>query len=140
MIVRPATTGDAEAVFGLLRQIAVSHVPDRQAFDETFAYAVSDDSHDIVLVADDEGLVLGYAFTTVARLLHTNGLSAQLQELAVDEKFRGDRIGTSLVSATEAAARAAGVRQMTVASRRAAGFYEGLGYLSTADFLKRSFD
>jgi hypothetical protein len=32
------------------------------------------------------------------------------------------------------------VRQLTVPSRRSAGFYERLGYLSTADYLKRSFD
>jgi N-acetylglutamate synthase-like GNAT family acetyltransferase len=45
-----------------------------------------------------------------------------------------------LVESTERECRARGVRQLTVASRRASGFYERLGYGSTADYLKRSFD
>jgi len=139
--VRPATAVDADVVFGLLRELRSSYVPDRAAFDETFAAAVAEGSDDIVLVSTDEDeRVTGYALTTITRLFYTNGPSAQLQELLVEESSRGQRIGTALVTATEDACRASGVRQLTVASQRAAGYYEGLGYLSTADFLKRTFD
>lgn len=141
MPIRRASASDAGAVFSLLEQLAASFVPERDAFDETFATAVRPESDDFILVAhDDSGAVTGYAFTTVSRLLYTNGPSAQLQELVVDGARRRERIGTALVAATEAECRAAGVRQLTVASRRAAGFYEGLGYRSTADFLKRTFE
>lgn len=141
MPIRLAGSDDADAVFALLEQLAASFIPQRNEFDQTFAIAVQPETDDFILVAHDEtGQVTGYAFTTVSRLLYTNGPSAQLQELVVDASRRGERIGTALVAATEAACRSAGVRQLTVASRRAAGFYEGLGYRSTADFLKRTFD
>ena len=140
-VIRAARLADADAVFGLLEQLALSYTPDRAAFDVTFELFVADDSYASLLVAEDaNGVVRGYALTTVTRLLYTNGNSAQLQELVVDENTRGQRIGTSLLAATEEECRSRGVRQLSVASRRSAGFYERLGYMSTADYLKRTFD
>ncbi|MGV8885091.1 MAG: GNAT family N-acetyltransferase [Microbacteriaceae bacterium] len=141
MVIRSATTSDAETVFALLQQLSVSYLPDRAEFDVTFETFAQSQADGFILVhEDDDGLVRGYALTTVSRLLHTNGPAAHLQELVVDEATRGLRIGTSLVAATEAECRARGVRQLSVASRRSAGFYEGLGYMSTADYLKRTFE
>ena len=139
--IRAARLADADAVFGLLEQLAQSYTPDRAAFDVTFELFVADDSYASLLVAEDaDGVVRGYALTTVTRLLYTNGNSAQLQELVVDEATQGQGIGSALLEATERECIAHGVRQLTVPSRRAAGFYERLGYRSTADFLKRTFD
>jgi len=138
--IRSARPGDADTVFALLQQLAESYLPDREAFDETFAGFLDPEAHGFILVEEsDEGVVRGYTLTTLSRLMHTNGPAAQLQELVVEESERGKRIGASLVTATEDECRARGARQLTVASRRGAGFYEGLGYLSTADFLKRVF-
>jgi len=139
--VRAARASDADAVFGLLGQLSQSYALERDAFDVTFASFVADDSYASLLVAEDaEGVVRGYALTTVTRLLYTNGHSAQLQELVVDAEVHGQGIGSALLEATENECKSHGVRQLTVPSRRAAGFYERLGYRSTADFLKRTFD
>jgi len=139
--VRAALQSDADAVFGLLGQLSRSYAPERVAFDVTFAAFVADDTYASLLVAEDaSGIVRGYALTTVTRLLYTNGASAQLQELVVDADVQGQGIGSALLEATELECKSHGVRQLTVPSRRAAGFYERLGYRSTADFLKRSFD
>ena len=128
-------------MFALLQQLAESYLPDREAFDETFESFAQEGAGGFLLVEEsDEGVVRGYTLTTVSRLLHTNGPVAQLQELVVEESARGKRIGATLVTATEDECRARGVRQLTVASRRASGFYERLGYGSTADYLKRTFD
>ena len=141
MAIRPARPSDADSVFALLQQLAVSFLPDRAEFDVTFDTLATDEADGFVLVdEDDAGAVRGYALTTVSRLLHTNGPAAHLQELVVDENTRGQRIGTSLLAATEEECRSRGVRQLSVASRRSAGFYERLGYMSTADYLKRTFD
>lgn len=141
MRIRPAVPGDADAVFGLLKQLGKSYVPERAAFDTTFGSFAGNDVHALILVAeDDQGTVRGYALTTINPLLYTNGNSAQLQELVVDEHLRGAGVGSALVEQTERECRARGVRQLAVPSRRAAGFFERLGYRSTADFLKRSFD
>jgi N-acetylglutamate synthase-like GNAT family acetyltransferase len=139
--IRAARREDADTVFALLKQLAESYAPVRAAFDETFKSFLDDDPSVLLLVAEDaEGVVRGYALTTINRLLYTNGRSAQLQELVVDDNARGRGIGTLLIETLEEACRARDVKQLTVPSRRSADFYERLGYRSTADFLKRTFD
>jgi len=142
LTVRAAGSGDANRVFALLKQLGTDYAPDASAFDSTYQGIIDDDSRSsILLVADSSaGAVLGYALTTISPLLYINGSSAQLQELVVDDDHRGQGVGTALVEATEAACRARQVRQLTVPSRRSANFYERIGYTSTADFLKRTFD
>jgi predicted N-acetyltransferase YhbS len=138
--IRAARPEDAERVFFLLEQLAASYAPDRQTFDESFAFLVDDESTSVLLVAEDAaGLVTGYALTTITPLLHANGSSAQLQELVVDDAHRGEGVGTAIVEEVERVCRERSVRQITVASRRSADFYERIGYRSSADFLKRTF-
>ncbi|MCU1425069.1 MAG: N-acetyltransferase [Microbacteriaceae bacterium] len=140
VLIRPARADDADEVFRLLAQLEESYLPDREAFDLTFDSFASGDANALLLVAESEGAAIGYALTTMTRLLYTNGTSAHLQELVVDGSHQQRGIGSLLVETIERECRERGVRQLTVASRRAAGFYERLGYLSTADFLKRTFD
>jgi GNAT superfamily N-acetyltransferase len=140
VLIRPARANDADVVFTLLNELAVSYLPDRDAFDLTFDSFAAGESNALLLVAEVDGVVHGYALTTISRLLYTNGSSAQLQELVVESSAQGAGLGSLLVEATERECRNRGVRQLTVASRRASGFYERLGYGSTADYLKRSFD
>ena len=141
MAVRRAELSDADAVFDLVRQLGAAFVPVRAAFDESFGAIVNgDDSGVLLLVAENqEGAVRGYALTTIARLLSTNGLSAQLQEIAVDEDARGLDLGTALVHEVEAECIRRGVRQLTVAARRAGGFYDRLGYSQNAEYMRRVF-
>jgi GNAT superfamily N-acetyltransferase len=130
-----------ETIFALLEQLAKSYTPDRGAFDQNIDAFLDDNPGSVLLVAEDaHGTVRGYALTTINSLLHTNGRSAQLQELVVDEQVKGTGIGTRLIEELERICRDRGVKQLTVPSRRAASFYERLGYQSTADFLKKTFD
>jgi ribosomal protein S18 acetylase RimI-like enzyme len=140
MTIRPARQVDADQVFALLEQLASTYTPDRVAFEAAFAQLVDDHDTAVLLVSEDaSGSVLGYALTTITPLLYTNGSSAQLQELVVDSEHHGEGIGTDLVEEVERICRERGVKQLTVPSRRSAGFYERIGYRSTADFLKREF-
>jgi N-acetylglutamate synthase-like GNAT family acetyltransferase len=144
--IRRVTSGDVEAVFELLQQLALGYASDRVAFDTTFdelvdSNSAGDDKFASFIVAEDAaGRVLGYALTTVSPLLHTAGSSAQLEELVVDVGSRGQGIGTRLVESVEQTCRERNVKQLTVATRRDADFYARLGYRSTADLLKRTFD
>ncbi len=140
--IRPAVLSDADRVFGLLQQLQwLGYAPDKTAFDSSFGVLVGEDQYSLLLVAEnDSSAMLGYALTTISPLLHIYGGSAQLQELVVEDAHRGTGVGTALVEAVEAICRARDVRELTVPSRRSADFYERLGYRSTADLLKRSFD
>ncbi|HRN28878.1 MAG TPA: GNAT family N-acetyltransferase [Terrimesophilobacter sp.] len=121
----------------LLAQLGKPYSPDRAVFDVAFAEVIESDVH-LLHVVESDGAVIGYALTTIVRLLHTNGFSAQLQELVVDTASRSGGAGSYLVSAVEAELKERGVKQLTVAIvRGAASFYDRLGYLSTADYLKK---
>ena len=137
--VRRAVSSDVDAVFALVEQLGIGEKPNRGSFNDAFASAVEPSRDHILLVAELAGVVSAYAFTTIERLLYTNGDSAQLQELAVNTPARDRGLGSLLVSAIEDECRARGVRQLTVASSHAARFYERLDYRSTSDFLKKSF-
>ncbi|HET8957026.1 MAG TPA: GNAT family N-acetyltransferase [Microcella sp.] len=140
--VRRARPDDADAVFSLVRQLGGTFVPVRAPFDASFADVVAageDDAMFLLVAEDGDGAVAGYALTTIARLLSTNGPSAQLQEIVVDSAARGHDLGTALVHAVEAECIRRGVRQITVASRRAGGFYDRLGYSQNAEYMRRVF-
>jgi N-acetylglutamate synthase-like GNAT family acetyltransferase len=139
--IRTATLDDADRIFSLLKQLGSTYAPDRVAFDESLVFLIEDEATSALLIAEDaHGNVVGYALTTITPLLYTNGRSAQLQELVVDHDVRGSGVGTALIEAVETVCRQRFVTQLTVASRRSADFYERLGYRSTADFLKKTFD
>ena len=138
--IRPAAEHDSDAVFGLLEQLAHSYLPERASFDAAYPEILASPDDLFLVAVDRDDVAIGYALSSVVRLFYTNGTSAQLHELVVDERHRGRRIGTALVGRTEQECRSRGVRQLTVASLRAAGFYEALDYRSTADFLKKTFD
>ena len=139
-VIRAARPADADAVYALLEQLATSYSPERGAFDTNFPLLLNDRSTSLLLVAEDAaGAVVGYALTTITPLLHSNGSSAHLQELVVDDSHRSQGVGTAIVEEVERICRERAVRQITVASRRSADFYERIGYRSSADFLKRTF-
>src|SRR4051812_19036764 len=84
-VIRQARASDADRVYTLLEQLEPAYSPDRGAFDLNFPLLLDDASTSLLLVAESEsGAVIGYALTTITPLLHTNGSSAQLQELVVD--------------------------------------------------------
>jgi GNAT superfamily N-acetyltransferase len=126
-------------VFALVAELPDSETPDRDSFDLVYGNFVSA-QQPLLLVAEADGAVSGYALISVTRHLYTGGASAQLQEIVVGESVQGAGIGSALIEAIEKECIDRGVGELTVPSRRSAGFYERLGYLSTASYLKRTFE
>ncbi|PZQ91690.1 MAG: GNAT family N-acetyltransferase [Leifsonia xyli] len=138
MTVREARPGDEDAVFALVQQLGHAFPPDRAAFDATIAAYLAGEQPTVLLYVVDDGEGLrGYALTTIVPLLSTNGPSAQLQEIVVAADARGHDYGTQLVQAVEAECARRGVTQLTVASRRAGGFYDRLGFHESAEYMRR---
>jgi len=138
--IREARPGDEDGLYALVGQMGHAFAPIREAFDRTIAaYFAGEYPSVFLLVVDDGGVLEGYALATIVPLLATNGLSAQLQEIVVDEGARGHDYGTQLVRAVEAECERRGVTQLTVASRRAGGFYDRLGFHESAEYMRRFF-
>jgi len=139
--IREARPGDEDAIFALVQQLGHAFSPDRAAFDATLASYLAGEQPSVLLLVVDDGTerLGGYALTTIVPLLATNGPSAQLQEIVVDEQARGRDYGTLLVRAVEAECERRGVTQLTVASRRSGGFYDRLGFADAAEYMRRFF-
>jgi len=140
-MIREARPGDEEGLFALVGMLGHAFPPARAAFDATIASYFAGEQPSVVLYVSEsaDGALQGYALTTIVPLLATNGPSAQLQELVVDAAARGLDIGTQLVRAVEAECERRGVTQLTVASRRAGGFYDRLGFHESAEYMRRFF-
>jgi len=138
-LVRLARDTDHDRVLHLVARLGHAVALDVVQFSDSFKRALADEPRTLVHVAELEGEVVGYALTTINTLLYTNGPSAQLQEIVVDDTLEARGVGTALVRAVEAACEAQGVTQLTVASRRAGGFYDRLGYTQQAEYMRRLF-
>jgi GNAT superfamily N-acetyltransferase len=140
-MIREARPGDEEGLFALVGELGHAFPPVRAAFDLTIASYFAGEQPSVVLYVSEgaDGALQGYALTTIVPLLATNGPSAQLQELVVDAAARGLDVGTQLVRAVEAECERRGVTQLTVASRRAGGFYDRLGFHESAEYMRRFF-
>jgi N-acetylglutamate synthase-like GNAT family acetyltransferase len=137
--VRYAASTDETALVGLVGKLGHAVPLDGAAFSRSFLVALADFPRTLIHVAEVGGQVAGYALTTISSLLYSNGPSAQLQEIAVDDTLQTHGVGTALVRAVEADCQKHGVTQLTVASRRAGGFYDRLGYTQQAEYMRRLF-
>ena len=138
-VVRFAAESDGEAILALVGRLGHAVPVDAQAFGSSFLHVLADHPRSLLHVAEVDGVIAGYTLTTITQLLYTNGPSAQLQEIVVDETLQTRGVGTALVRAVEKACQDSGVTQLTVASRRAGGFYDRLGYTQQAEYMRRLF-
>ena len=138
-VIRFATEADGPRVLELVGRLGHAVPVDAEAFAKAFPAVLADHPRSLLHIAEVNGVIAGYSLTTINPLLYTNGPSAQLQEIVVDESLQTSGVGTALVRAVEGACEERGVTQLTVASRRAGGFYDRLGYTQQAEYMRRLF-
>jgi N-acetylglutamate synthase-like GNAT family acetyltransferase len=136
-VIRFASEADGPRILELVGRLGHVVPVDAKAFAQAFPAVLADHPRSLLHVAEVDGVVAGYALTTINPLLYTNGPSAQLQEIVVDDSMQTSGVGTALVRAVEKACEESGVTQLTVASRRAGGFYDRLGYTQQAEYMRR---
>jgi GNAT superfamily N-acetyltransferase len=145
--VRPAGPGDRDQVWPLARDLATSYRVERAAFARSFASLLADATA-LVLVADAGGAdaggdpagggeVVGYLLATSHPAFHANGPVAWVEEVMVAARVRGTGVGRQLMAAAEDWARARGTAYVALATRRAAPFYQALGYSDSATYFKK---
>ena len=142
MDIRKAANKDITAILNLLQQVNLIHHNGRpDLFNVGTKYTTEQleniicDNDRPILVADDNGVIKGYAFciyqTHENETILTDIKTLYLDDLCVDEKYRGEHIGKKLYDAVLKLAKENGCYNMTLNAwcfnQRAVGFYEKCG-------------
>ena len=142
MDIRKAANKDITAILNLLQQVNLIHHNGRpDLFNVGTKYTQEQleniicDNDRPILVADDNGVIKGYAFciyqTHENETILTDIKTLYLDDLCVDEKYRGEHIGKKLYDAVLKLAKENGCYNMTLNAwcfnQRAVGFYEKCG-------------
>lgn len=129
-VIRPASASDLESVYKLLNQLkGAPH--NRDAFERNYHENMSDPLIHY-LVALHNGKPIGFVSLHVQRILHHANRTGELQELIIDERYRGKGVGKQLMIAAEGLARSLGLEEIELTTRLhrsdAQEFYKSLGY------------
>jgi GNAT superfamily N-acetyltransferase len=132
-VIRPARPQDAEALAALLSQLGCLFP--RAEVEPVLVELLGESAHH-VLVAEEDGRVVGYVNANFRPQLHHLAPVGTIDELVVDEASRGRRIGERLVEAVleEARRRGADTVEVTTHERRkrAHNFYKRCGFEATS--------
>ena len=104
-----------------------------------FRRVLAEPARGVALVAEDESGLVGFITVSFNLAMRFGGSYAQIEELIVDERVRGQRLGARLVESAIRAGRDAGCREIGLyALERNRGFYEKLGFAYAGPELRRS--
>lgn len=127
--VRPATSADRDACLSLIAKLTGREPQDE--WSAVFGQLLTED-RGAVLVAEEDGVVLGIATVSYNLAIRYSGEYCQLEELIVDEAARGKNVGQMLVEATVENARKRGCAEMGLYLVERTGgnrpFYEKCGF------------
>lgn len=144
MVIRRAEERDIPRINELLRQVCLVHHegrPDlfkygkRKYTDSQLKEMLRDDERPIFVAADEDGVVLGYAFCIFEQYVGHNVLTdvktLYIDDLCVDEERRGQHIGRSLYEYVLDFAKKSGCYNLTLnvwsCNPSAMRFYESCG-------------
>jgi len=134
--IREARFADVEAVLPLVEEFVTSFDVDRAAFLTSFQKLIVDDSA-LILVAETEVSLVGYCLGFVHGTFYANGPVAWLEEIMVKADHRRSGVGGRLMEAFEAWSKQKGAILSALSTRRAATFYEAIGYEASATYYRR---
>lgn len=134
--VRPAAAADAPALFLLVKQFPTP----TPCPEDTFAVLLDsklNDPQSCVVVAEGDGVLIGYVSGSVRTAFYAAGTTAWVDEILVVPDWRRHGVGGRLMNAFETWSADNGSVSVALATRGAAKFYEQLGYESRAGYFKK---
>jgi len=130
---RWAEASDFDAVQALAGQLArhIEEAPPALTPEGFAASHLGAEAAMKLLLAEQDGVVVGLASWTVVHELYSGGAGLYISDLVVDGAVRGEGVGRALMEMVQAWARAAGIRKLGWdvwhANASAMAFYEALG-------------
>ncbi len=93
-----------------------------------------------VVEQEQEKKILGYVLAGCRPCFYASGEVAWVEEIFVDEKYRGQALGRRLMQSVEDWAITRKCKLVSLATRRAAPFYLALGDEDSASYFKKNLD
>ena len=141
VIVRLAKSEDQDRCVELLDVLAKATSDPHEIFDsETFKNLISNERGSLV-VAEENGDVLGMASISFNLALRYNGEYCQLEELVVDQDARGKNVGGLLIEETIKLAKKRGCKEYGLyileSTKHNQGFYEKYGFVKVGEEMRQ---
>ena len=141
VIVRLAKPEDQSRCMDLLDVLANATSDPHEIFDsETFKNLISNERGSLV-VAEENGAVLGMASISYNLALRYNGEYCQLEELVVDQDARGKNVGGLLIEETIKLAKKRGCKEYGLyileSTKHNQGFYEKYGFVKVGEEMRQ---
>ena len=141
VIVRLAKSEDQSRCLELLDVFAKATSDPHEIFDsETFKNLISNERGSLV-VAEENGAVLGMASISFNLALRYNGEYCQLEELVVDQDARGKNVGGLLIEETIKLAKKRGCKEYGLyileSTKHNQGFYEKYGFVKVGEEMRQ---
>ena len=135
MHIRLANQDDVKALYGLAKDFATSFEVNESTFPHVLERVLADPNAYLAVAEDADiiGYVLGFDHYT----FFANGRVAWVEEITVRADQRRSGIGWRLMQAFEAWAQAREARLVALATRRAASFYQAIGYEESATYFRK---
>ena len=132
--IRLAESADLSKCLELLNMLVGASDDDHELFDaETFNELISK-ARGCLVVAEEDGDLLGMASISFNLALRYNGEYCQLEELVVDPKARGKNVGGLLLEETISLAKARGCKEFGLylleSTKHNEPFYAKYGFIS----------
>ena len=142
VIVRLAKLEDQNRCAELLEVLAKATSDPHEIFDsKTFKNLISNERGSLV-VAEENGTVLGMASISFNLALRYNGEYCQLEELVVDKEARGKNVGGLLIEETIKLAKKRGCKEYGLyileSTKHNQGFYEKYGFVKVGEEMRQS--
>lgn len=135
-IIRRAILSDREGIFPLVRDFATSFKSEKGAFEFSFDQIINDESA-CLLIAETDNRIIGYCLGFDHFTFYANGRVSWVEEIMVSEDYRKGNIGRAMMNQFENWSRLRKSKLVGLATRRAATFYEALGYENSAVFFRK---
>jgi GNAT superfamily N-acetyltransferase len=136
IVIRSVRPDDLDELFDLVERFATSFRPERSAFDAAVRALVGQD--DAWLGgAESAGRLVAYGLGFDHMTFYANGRVSWIEEIMVADSHRRRGVGRALMAEFERWARSRGSRLIGLATRRAAPFYEALGYEASATYYRK---
>ena len=134
--IRRAVPTDAEQMFTLARDFAISFRHEPRAFRVAFPRLITQDDA-LLLVVEESEQLLGYVLAFDHYTLFANGRGSWVEEIMVREDRRRQRIGEELMRQCEQWAKSRESKLVALGTRRAAAFYLTLEYEESATYFRK---